>query len=263
MTSPSAPGSQWIRRFHPSADGTPRVICFPHAGGSASYFFQLSRLLAPATEVLAVQYPGRQDRRAEPCIDDIHALADGVAQALGTLDDRPFVFFGHSMGALVAYEVAVRLERQGRPEPARMIVSGRRAPSRSRRGEIHLRDDVGFIADLVRLGGTDQRLLADPEMRALALPTARSDYRAVETYVHRPAAPLRCPITALVGDQDPEAPIGDVRAWSRHTASGLTLRVFAGGHFYLDDAREQVAQVILEAVDAFATTGTAVAGESR
>ena len=103
----------WIRGFHPGADGAPRLVCFPHAGGSATFYFPLSRALAPSMEVLAVQYPGRQDRRAEPCIDSIDGLADEIVDALRPLTDRPMALFGHSMGAVLAYETARSWEALG------------------------------------------------------------------------------------------------------------------------------------------------------
>src|ERR1700712_4687720 len=115
----------WIRRFHESPGASARLVCFPHAGGAATYFYPLSRTLAPSIEALAVQYPGRQDRRAEPCVDDIHELADLVAPALLEWADRPLALFGHSMGATLAFEVAGRLEKAG-VRPAGLFVSGRR-----------------------------------------------------------------------------------------------------------------------------------------
>lgn len=103
----------WVRRFHPDGrDAAHRLICFPHAGGSASFYFPVSRALTPGVDVLAIQYPGRQDRRHEPCIDSIAALADALAEEVRPWCDRPVTFFGHSMGATLAFEVARRLEAE-------------------------------------------------------------------------------------------------------------------------------------------------------
>ncbi|MFF2660047.1 thioesterase II family protein [Kitasatospora sp. NPDC058032] len=249
MSSAPDEPSRWIRRFHPAPEDAPRMICFPHAGGSASYYFPMSKSLSPQVEILAVQYPGRQDRRSEPLLDSIGGLADGVFEALRSWSGRPFVFFGHSMGALVAYEVARRFQERTPTGPRCLFVSGRRAPSLHRPGTVHLRDDPGFVADLVRLGGTDQRFLQDQELLELTLPVARSDYKAVETYSHVSGPPLECPITAFVGDRDPEASVEDVKAWSEHTAGGLDLQVFPGGHFYLDACRAEVAGAVVEALN--------------
>ena len=159
----------WIRRYQPSAVDSPRLICFPHAGGSASAFVKLAALLAPDVEVLAVQYPGRQDRRNEPCAGTVEDLAASIAATSDAWSTGTYAFFGHSMGAVLAYEVARRLSRDDRPGPVRMFASGRRAPSRLRPETVHQRDDAGLLAEMRLLGGTDERLLADPEILALAL----------------------------------------------------------------------------------------------
>ncbi|SFW88589.1 thioesterase II family protein [Amycolatopsis australiensis] len=222
----------WIRRFHPADNASNRVLCFPHAGGSASYFFPVARALSPKTEVLAVQYPGRQDRRHEPGLDSIDALADAVRAELSPWLDRPIALFGHSMGATLAFEVARRLEQDG-TVPLALVVSGRRAPSRHRRETVHLRDDEGLIAELKALSGTDAQVFGDDELLRMVLPAIRVDYKAAETYRFREGPALAAPIHALTGAEDPKAPLEDVRAWRSHTNSVFTLRTFPGGHFYL------------------------------
>ncbi|WP_067968112.1 thioesterase II family protein [Nocardiopsis trehalosi] len=232
MTDAPDTARGWIRRFHPAPDAAVRLVCLPHAGGSASWFFPLSRALGGAADVLAVQYPGRQDRQAEPGITDLGELADGVHAALAPWADRPLVLFGHSMGALVAFEVARRLRRSG-GGAAGLVVSGRRAPSLPRAGEdVHLRGDAGIIAELRRLGGTDGQVLDDPELRPLVLPALRSDYTAVETYAYRPEEPLPCPLTALTGDADPRVTVAEAEAWRDHTTGAFRLVVLEGGHFF-------------------------------
>ncbi|MFC5751448.1 thioesterase II family protein [Actinomadura rugatobispora] len=230
----------WIRRFHPAPDAGTRLVCFPHAGGSASFYHPVSAALAPGIEVLTVQYPGRQDRRAEQPITDIGELADGVFAALRPwLDggppsggDRKVALFGHSMGAIVAFEVARRMEREFRA-PSLLVASGRRAPSRYRQEAVHRRDDAGIIAEITRLSGTDPRLLDETEMLRAALPAIRGDYQAVETYVSDPGAALACPVTVFVGDDDPMVTLEEANAWRGHTTAGFDLHVFKGGHFYL------------------------------
>lgn len=223
----------WLRRFHPADDAASLVVCFPHAGGSASYFFPMARALSPAADVLAVQYPGRQDRRHEPGVDNIDELADAVRAELGPWLDRPLVLFGHSMGATLAFEVARRLEREG-TVPAALVVSGRRAPSRHRKETVHLRDDDGLVSELKKLNGTESALFGDEELLRMVLPAIRVDYKAAETYEFRGGPALRAPIHALVGEDDPEAPVDDARAWQEHTTGAFALRTFPGGHFYLD-----------------------------
>ncbi|MFC4907623.1 thioesterase II family protein [Actinomadura gamaensis] len=228
----------WIRRFHRVPEAGLRLVCFPHAGGSASFYFPVSNALrrsaslAGRVEVLAVQYPGRQDRRNDPPITDLGELADRVTEALGPYADRPLAFFGHSMGATIAFETARRLEAKG-SGPVAVVASGRRAPSRHRAESVHRRDDAGVIAELRALSGTDASLLEDEELLRMFLPAVRADYTAIETYRGEPGATLACPITVFTGDADPHVTLDEAEAWRAHTTGAFELRVFEGGHFYL------------------------------
>lgn len=236
----------WVRCFTPCPPSAPRLVCFPHVGGAASSYVALSRALAPRVEVLALQYPARQDRRHEPHPGSIPALADGIAAALRTaLDGRPYAFFGHSMGAVLAYETARRLTAAGAPGPVRLFASARRAPSVARAEAVHLKDDAGLLAEIRRLSGTGTEVLEDEELLALALPVIRADYRAIETYRHIPGAPLTCPVTVFAGDSDTETDTPDLVAeWAGLTTAGTDLRGFPGGHFYLDGLTGEVAAEI-------------------
>ncbi|GAA1247387.1 alpha/beta fold hydrolase [Kitasatospora nipponensis] len=240
----TATRSTLIRRFRP-ADGAPvRLACFPHAGGSASYWFALAQALAPQVEVLAVQYPGRQDLRGEPLITDAREAADRVTAELEPWCDRPLALLGHSYGATVAFEVALRMQAAGTTPPA-LFVSGRRAPSQPRPPEqLHLAGDVELIDDLKRLSGTQAAVLADPQLLRLVLPVIRADYRAAEEYRYRPGPPLRCPVTVLNGTEDPQVSAEAAAAWARHTVAACRLHWFPGGHFYLDEQAEQVVEVV-------------------
>lgn len=233
MTDDSRETGLWIRRFHPAPRARGRLVCFPHAGGSATYYFPVARALSPATDVLAIQYPGRQDRRTEPCVEDIEKLADHLVEELRPWGDVPLTFFGHSMGATVAFEVARRLEAAGTP-PLTLFASGRRAPSRVREETVHLADDDRLIDDITRLSGTDSAVLGDPEILRMILPAIRSDYKAAETYRFRPGPPLGSEVVALVGDDDPQVTVEEAGAWREHTTGPFELKVFPGGHFFLD-----------------------------
>jgi surfactin synthase thioesterase subunit len=242
MTGPDD-GSLWIRRYHPAPDDAPVLICLPHAGGSASYYFPASKQLAPAFDVLSVQYPGRQDRRTEPGIGSIGELADRIFAALQPLPDAPISLFGHSMGAVVGFELARRLDDAGRTA-AHLLVSGRRAPSIVKDDRVHEQDDRGLVQEMRAMGGTDSRLLEDDELTQMILPAIRSDYTAIETYRCAPGAAVTCPITAFVGDADPRAGVEEARAWRDHTTSTFDLEVFPGGHFYLESQLPAVLGVI-------------------
>ncbi|MFE1872688.1 thioesterase II family protein [Streptomyces sp. NPDC059496] len=251
-SSPAAPvaADRWLRRFHTAPhQATVRLVCLPHAGGSASYYFPFSRALSGEIDVLAVQYPGRQERHQEPSVTDIGRLADHVVAALTAhadeADDRPLALFGHSMGALVAYETASRLQALGTPVRA-LFVSGRRAAScPSDREYLHSRGDDALVAELTAMEGTDHELLADRDVLRLILPAVRADFQAVETYRHQPRPRLTCPIVTLTGDSDPRVNPAQAAAWADHTTGPHDLRVFAGGHFYLSAPLQQSAVIEL------------------
>ncbi len=236
--------SLWIRRFHPAPHSAVRLVCFAHAGGSASFFFPMSKVLSPSVDVLAVQYPGRQDRRADACIDNIADLAEEVFHALRVWADRPLFLFGHSMGAVVAFEVARRMEQAGGPTPASLFASGRRAPSRYRTEGVHQRDDDGIVRELQELSGTDSRLLGDEELLRMILPAIRNDYKAIETYRCDAGATVSCPITVITGDADPRTTIEEAQAWREHTTSAFDLRVFSGGHFFIAAQQAEIIKMI-------------------
>ncbi|WP_331730662.1 alpha/beta fold hydrolase (plasmid) [Streptomyces sp. NBC_00868] len=254
----------WLRRFHPAPAGpAPVLVVLPHAGGNASFYFPWSQALAAHAEVLTVQYPGRHDRFGEPVPDTIDALVEGVRAALRPWRDRPLVLFGHSMGAVVAFELARRLEAAGGPDgesgggPARgglrgLILSGRRSPLTHREEEHHhTRGDEALLAQLGALAGTDPRLLADEGLRALILPALRGDYRAVETYRYGPGPVLRVPVSVLTGEADPRVSPSEAMAWRELTDGAFTFRGFPGGHFYLTDHQEAVARAIAEDLVSF------------
>lgn len=233
----------WVRVYREAPDGV-RLFCFPHAGGAASYFYPWSVSLPSDVEVLAVQYPGRQDRGGEPYARTIPDLADRIHAAIRPRLAGPFAFFGHSMGAVLAFEVACRIAREEGVAPAHLFVSGRRAPSVARHEELHRASTSALVAEMRALGGTDPRILADEELLDLVLPTVRADYTAIETYRFDSAPPLSCGITAMIGDGDPKASVDDTAAWSRHTLGRFDLRIFPGDHFYLEGCRAGVLDVI-------------------
>ncbi|MER7195755.1 thioesterase II family protein [Streptomyces flaveolus] len=239
----STDNGAWVRRFHPAPEAATRLVCFPHAGGSASYYFPVSRALSPQIDVLAIQYPGRQDRRTEPCVPDLRQLAELIVQRLDPWLDRPLALFGHSMGATLAFEVAVRMQRRG-TTPLSLFASGRRAPSRHRTETVHLLDDEGLIANIKRLSGTATQFLEDEELLRMVLPSIRSDYRAVETYRYEPVPELHCPIVAMTGDQDPQVTLEEAEAWESHTTGPFEVLQFSGGHFFLNDHATQVTKEV-------------------
>ncbi|GAA1643185.1 thioesterase II family protein [Actinoplanes couchii] len=250
MTIADDATTPWIRRYHPGPGREVRLVCFPHAGGSASFYHPVSAAHATTADVVCLQYPGRQDRRRETPYTAIGPLADAVAAELRTLSDRPTVFFGHSMGAVLAFETALRLERDGNG-PHTVIASGRRAPSTVRSETVHERDDDGVVAELKRLNGTVPGLLGDDEILRMALPAIRADYQAIETYRSAPDVRLRAGITVLTGHADPLTTAAEAAAWEGHTGGPYRLAGFPGGHFFIAAHQSSVnAEIARDLADA-------------
>lgn len=218
---------------------------FPHAGGAAGFFRDYSAALSARTRVFCVQYPGRQDRFHEQPVNTIEELAEGVFDEVRTLTGRPLAFFGHSMGALVAFEVAIRLEQRTGGGLFRFFVSGRRAPSCPPPDKPLTFSDAYLVAELHRSGISDAHLLADPDLLRFVLPAMRGDYQAATTYHCSTARRISCPITIFVGAEDPKCTVREAGAWTRHTVAECDLRIFRGGdHFYLVPRAADVIQMI-------------------
>jgi surfactin synthase thioesterase subunit len=242
VTALNEKSSRWIRRFHAADDAAVRLVCLPHAGGSATAYFPFSRAAAESgldADVIAVQYPGRQDRRGERCFDDLGAMAEVIAEDLGQWFDRPVALFGHSMGATLGYEVAQRLQARG-ARPLGLFASACPAPSVPRGEDVHQLDDDGLLTALKEISGTDSAVFGDDELLRLVLPAIRGDYTAVETYRAEAGGKLGCPIHVLLGADDPVVDLAEAEAWRAHTTGGCAVEVLAGGHFYLNAQLERV-----------------------
>lgn len=245
MTALTSSPPRCLRRAGLVADPWARLVCFPHAGGTASFYRGWREDLPADVELCSVQYPGRLDRIAEPGAPDMDRLADEIAHALAALSDRPLALFGHSMGAAVAYEAALRLPALTGRSADLLLVSGRCAPHRARPGSKHLAPDEVLWAEVRRLGGTAPEVLDNPEVRDAMLPALRGDYRLIETYRPRPGEQLTAPIAALLGDGDPDVDRDEIGDWAGCTRAGFSLRVFPGDHFYLVPRRAEVVGEIL------------------
>jgi medium-chain acyl-[acyl-carrier-protein] hydrolase len=211
-----------------------RLVTFPHAGGGPGTYARWDRALEPDVELWHVTLPGRAARAREPFARDWDVLVDELAAAIADDVPGPVALFGHSLGALLAFEVARRLTRTGRP-PAHLIVSGRPAPDSAPKLEVPETDD-----ELLRLihrayGGVPDQVRASREVLDYFLPILRADLELASDYAMRPGTELTCPITAMTGDADPTSPPAGLERWARQTGAGCEYRVLPGGHFYLAD----------------------------
>jgi medium-chain acyl-[acyl-carrier-protein] hydrolase len=228
------PPSGWLGRPAPNPEAALRLFCFPYAGGTSLIYRAWPKLLPRAIEVCAVQLPGRGERLSEPAYTNIADLVRALADALLLRLDKPFALFGHSMGALISFELARELRRRAAPPPLHLFVSGRRAPQieRSRPPTYDLPDEE-FLLDLRRLNGTPLEVLEHPELMRLLLPLLRADFAVCQTYVYSPEPPLDCPITAFGGLHDGGVPREHVEAWREQTAAAFSVRMLPGDHFFL------------------------------
>jgi medium-chain acyl-[acyl-carrier-protein] hydrolase len=220
-------------RWHPSPAARLRLFCAPHAGGGASVFRIWAERLAPDIEVIALRLPGRETRFGKPPYTSLDQLVPELVEELKPWLNRPHAWFGHSLGALVAFEACRELRRRAVAEPSRLLVAGRPAPQLPLRlPPVHAASEPVLRARLHELDGTPGALLVAPSGLSAQLNTLRADLRASELYEHRPEPPLDCPITVLGGLLDPYTTPTDLAAWRAQTTTDCTVEIFPGGHFF-------------------------------
>jgi medium-chain acyl-[acyl-carrier-protein] hydrolase len=222
-----------------------KVFCFPYAGGSAQVFKKWPGLLPSTAQVVSVELPGRGSRLREPPSVSLPALIDDLENAIWPSLDKPFVFFGHSMGAIIAFELSRALRRKYDREPQALFVSGRRAPQLPRSEPITYnlpRDE--FIDELIKLDGTPKEVIEHAELMEIMIPLLRADFQMVQTYEYVADAPLRCPIIAYCGLQDHEE-VGDkLLAWKEQTSSEFSLHMLPGDHFFIRSSQDELLRLL-------------------
>lgn len=222
-----------------------RLVCFPHSGGTAAVYRAWAPVVPAGVELLAVQYPGRADRFSDPPAADIAEMGAQVAAELLRRPPARCALFGHSLGALVAYETARALQDRGSPVHC-LFVSGAAAPSLAGGGVTHQLNDEEFWATVAGLGGIEPEIASEPELQELLLPVLRSDITLHETYQPAPeAGPLGCPVRAYYHTDDPIVDADRVIAWAEVSAGEFSTRAWPGGHFQLlTDPAELVADIV-------------------
>jgi medium-chain acyl-[acyl-carrier-protein] hydrolase len=229
----------WLRRLDCREAADANLFCFSHAGGTAAHFRLWPGGLPPHLAVWGMQLPGRPGRMREPPIDSMPALAETLAEALLPHLEKPYALFGHSMGAVLAFETASALARRGAPAPWHLFVSSRRPPHLpGTTPDMHRLNDADFVAEINRrYGGIPPELQQERDVMELLLPGLRADIAALETHRPQHCAPLGVPITACGGIEDRLITPTDIAAWGALTTGHFQVRMFAGGHFYLEAQR--------------------------
>jgi len=228
----------WVICRKPNAQAKLRLFCFHYAGGGAWSFRDWSGNLPSSVEVCSIELPGRGFRLAEAAFTSLDPLVRAIADALRPHLDKPFAFFGHSMGGLVSFEVARVLRTNQGLNPVHLFVSAHRAPQLPDPDPpIHNLPEPEFLDELRHLEGTPEEVLDNPELMQLLLPTLRADFTIVETYAYTADLPLDCPITVFGGLQDQEVSYDELNAWQEQTNEAFSLQMLPGNNFFLHSAQ--------------------------
>jgi len=237
--------TRWLPGFKEKPDARLRLFCFPYAGGSAVGFRGWQDAFPPSIQVAAVQLPGRGDRLSEPAFKHLPDMIQALGPALSPYLNKPFAFFGHSMGALIILELTRWLRRTNGPMPVHLFISGRRAPQ--------IPDDEPpnynlpepeFIERLRQLNGTPHEVLNHPELMQLMVPLLRADFSVCETYQYESEPPLNIPITVFGGVDDVEVPRQRLEPWQSLTTASFSLQMFPGDHFFIQTSQNEIISVI-------------------
>ena len=243
----TATAESWVTRPRPNPHARMRLFCFPYAGSGASIYRTWPALVSPDIEVCPIQLPGRENRLKEPPFTWLAPLIQKLGDAIAGYLDRPYAFFGHSMGVLISFELARYLRRKRQNMPIHVFVSAHHAPQVPYPAPpISQLPTALLIEQLRHLEGTPEEVLQSDDIMRIMLPLLRSDFALCETYTYHHEEPLGCSISVFGGLSDPRVRYGDLVAWQAQTTGRCRLRMFPGGHFFWQHAREPLVQSIDE-----------------
>jgi len=241
--------SPWFARPGKASRYGLRLFCFPFAGGASANYRHWPGRLPPHVEVVAVELPGRGARIKDKPYLRMRPLIENLAEAISPLLDLNYAFFGHSMGAMISFELARELRHRGAAEPGRLFVAGRQAPQIPDTDPITYNlPDPELISHLQDLNGTPPEVLAHTELMEMMLPIIRADFELVQTYEFREGQPLRCPITAFGGIDDIEAQPIHLEPWKDQTTGSFQLQMLPGDHFFVRSAERQLLELLSRAL---------------
>lgn len=251
MTLSSSP---WFIPMPARPSARLRLFCFPYAGGGSAIFRRWRELVPDVIELVAIQLPGREMRFDEPPMRDMTELVERLADAIAPHLDQPYATFGHSLGTLVSYELVLALQRRGLPLPRRMLMSGRGAPHVARGGkDCDLLSDAEFIDELREMQGTPEEILANAELMQMLLPTLRADFSLARNYQREEPALLPCGLSVYGGLNDAGVSRAALNDWQSCTKESIALRMFPGGHFFVDSAPHLLLHALVRDLYPFAT----------
>lgn len=236
----------WCVKPNPVSSAKLKLICLPFAGGSSQAYRSWVSIMPPTVELIAVELPGRGTRLNEPLISHLPTMVKQLAQGILPELDRPFALFGHSMGTSIGFELTQFLLKQYNTAPEHLFFSGRPAPHLNEREEpIHQLDDKAFIEKLRSFEGTPSEVLDHEELMAFMLPIIRADFTMIETHVWDTYPPFNIPLTVFGGLNDESARRDELIAWKNYTTGSFNVRMFPGGHFYLQQSYHTLVQALL------------------
>lgn len=230
----------WLVAYREAREAELRLFCFPFAGGGVRVFRDWPKHLPPNLEILTVQLPGRGNRINEPLMERWEDLLPSLGEAMEKFLDKPFAFFGHSLGALIAFEMTRHLRRRGRPVPQNLFVSAAGAPQTLRNPEdpLHILPDAELLDRAKKWGGVPPEIMKYPEALPLFVPPLRADLTLLETYQYKDEPPLPVSIDAFGGRQDPHVSPAVLEDWRQQTREKFLLTMVEGGHFYIEEGPE-------------------------
>lgn len=246
---PQISADGWIVRYRQNEQAHLRLFCFSYAGGGASVFRPWPDLLPSDVEVCCIQLPGHEYRLAEPAYTRLRPLVETLAEAINPYLDRPFAFFGHSMGSLVSFELARQLRRAHDKHPVHLFIGAYRAPHLPNPNVKIYHLPIEVFKVILRADGIPERILQNEELMQALLPTLRADFELCDTYEYREEAPLACPFSIFGGQEDMRVCQSDLEAWRVHGSEASSLSMLPGSHFFLHSAQDLLLAAISQELE--------------